>query len=152
MTFSDDSFMPIFASILLATLGIGLCSSAAFIEEDQYKVLKREPLLFDEKYVKELSVRYEQMKKKQGFFLIMGVCLLVGGFLAFALDQNHLAEKGVLEPYYPMFIIFISVGVYFLLRTAIVLDSYKLLARNEDYVNRITFKIRRKIRERIDEF
>lgn len=151
-TIDGHSAMSIFPTIILGTLGIGFCGAAIFIEGDQYKILKREPLLFDKSYKEELIERYEQVKKRRGAFLVIGVSLFVAGILGLAIGQNYLSEAGTLKAYYPLFIGMAAIGIFLLFRIALVLDGYKLLARNEEYVNRITFKVVRKLKQRIDEF
>ncbi|MGM1047575.1 MAG: hypothetical protein ACQEXX_15675 [Bacillota bacterium] len=63
--FNQDPSMYALPTIIIATVGVGITSSANYLEEDQYKILKKEPLLFDEKYLKELKVRYEKTKITQ---------------------------------------------------------------------------------------
>ncbi len=50
--------------ILFATIGVVTITSTLSTEKEKYKVLKKEPLLIDKKYLEELRGRYETMKKK----------------------------------------------------------------------------------------
>lgn len=44
--------------IMIAVLGIGAVT-AGFIEEDRYTILKKESLIFDQNFLKELKARYK---------------------------------------------------------------------------------------------
>lgn len=132
-------------------IGFGIIVSGGMLEEDKYKILKQEPLLLDEKYLKELKARYEKMKKKYAAFTIAGICLFAAGFLLFGLgDKYKIAEA--LEPYHPASIILIAVGLYMFTRTATVLEGYELLTNNEKHVRKLSFKIRRKFRKKVNGF
>ncbi|MBS3678762.1 helix-turn-helix transcriptional regulator [Ornithinibacillus massiliensis] len=147
--FKQDPSVYIIPTIILATFGIGMFVSVSFIEDSQYKVLKKESLFFDEKYHSELTARYALLKKKYGVINFIGMCLFVAGLLAFGIDRKYITSE-FLVPYYPVCIGMISIGLYIITRTSIFLDAYKLLAKNEEYINSFSFKIRRKVRERVD--
>lgn len=149
--FEGNPEIYIIPTILLATLGIGMFVSAGFLEEEQYKILKREPLQFDRKYLGNLSLRYEGLKKKYRFIIVIGACFLVAGILTISIEMNYI-HSGMLESYLPFCIGLIAIGLYMLIRTSIILEGYKLLAQNEEYTNRILFKLRQRVRKIIDEF
>lgn len=150
--FNQDASMYTLPTIIIGTIGFATCVSTGFLEEDQYKVLKQEILLFDEKYLKELTLRYENIKKKYAIIMIIGISFFVGGMLGFLLEKKHITSPGFLVPYYPILIICIAIGLYIIVRTSTILDGYKLLANNENYTSGILFKFRRRIRKVLDEF
>lgn len=149
--FKQDPAIYIIPTIIFATFGIGMFVSAAFLEEDQYKVLTTESLLFDEKYLKELNVRYESMKKRYFVISLVGCCLFVAGLLGFGIERKFISSE-VLVPYYPVFIGLIAIGIYIIVRTSALLEAYKLLAKNETYTGKFGFRLRRKVRKKFDEF
>ncbi|MEG0438071.1 helix-turn-helix domain-containing protein [Solibacillus cecembensis] len=149
--FNQDPTIYIIPTILLATFGIGMFVSTSFIEENQYKVLKTEPLLFDEKYLKELTARYENLKKRYFVINLVGSGLFVAGILAIGIERRFITSEFLL-PYYPICIGIIAIGIYISIRTSNQLDAYKLLAKNDIYTNRIFFKFQRKMRKKLDEF
>ena len=53
---------------------------------------------------------------------------------------------------FPIFIGMIAIGLYIVVRTSTLHDAYKLLANNQAYTERYSFKLRRKFRKKIDEF
>lgn len=138
-------------TIILATFGIGMFVTVSFLEENQYKVLKTEPLLFDEKHLEELIQRYENMKKSYVIINLVGMCLFVAGLLASGIERKYI-DSDFLVPYYPVCIGMIAVGIYIIMRTSILLEAYKLLAENKVYSNSFSFKFRRKIRKKVDDF
>ncbi|MFJ7982611.1 helix-turn-helix domain-containing protein [Lysinibacillus xylanilyticus] len=150
--FKQDPSTYLIPTIIFATIGIGLLASTSFFEEDKYKVLKQEPLLLDEKYLQELSIRYERMKKKCSFIMIAGFGLFVVGFIPIGLERKNIISEDFLTPYYPVCIVFIAVGIYIFTHMSNTLDAYKLLAKNEVFTNRIGYKFRKKVRKKFDDF
>lgn len=150
--FKQDPSTYLIPTIIFATIGMGLLASTSFFEEEKYKVLKQEPLLFDEKYLQELNIRYGRMKNKYAIFMIVGFGLFALGFLPIGLERKKIISADFLTPYYPICISLIAVGIYILTHMSNILDSYKLLARNEVYINRFGFKFRKKVRKKFDDF
>lgn len=148
--FKQDPSFYLIPTIIFATIGIGLLASTSFFEEDKYKVLKQEPLLFDEKYLQELSSRYERMKKKYAIFMIAGFGLFAVGFLPIGFERKKIISDDFLTPYYPICIGLIAVGIYIYTYMSNILDAYKLLAMNEVHTNRFGFKFRKKVRKKLD--
>jgi len=149
--FNQDPAMYMIPTIVCATFGMGIFVTASYLENDQYKVLKRETLLFDEKYKKELTIRYENMKNRYVVINLVGYCFFVAGLLAFGIERK-LITSDFLVPYYPLCIGMIAIGLYITVRTSTLLDAYKLLAKNEEYTNSFRFKIQRKARKKVDHF
>lgn len=148
--FRQDPAIYMIPTIIIATIGIGLFVSVSFLEENQYKILKRETLIFDEKYLNELISRYENMKKKYGVINLIGVGLFIVGILAFGIERKYI-NSDFLVPYYPLCIGMIAVGLYLSMRTSPVLEAYKLLTKNKEYTSSLYFKLRRKIRKKVDD-
>ncbi|MGZ9785800.1 helix-turn-helix domain-containing protein [Bacillus pseudomycoides] len=138
-----------FLIILIATMGVGILGTAIAIEDHQYKILSKEVLLFDQNYLKELLIRYNHNRKKYTVVIIVGVCLIVAGGLPFLFEKKGIVS-GVLIPYYPFCVGLITCGAYILLRTLIILNAYLLLVRNEEYVNRLSFKLQKKGRKKLE--
>lgn len=136
--------------IIIAMLGLGTLVTAGVIEEDRYKILKKEALMFDQNYLQELTIRYEEIKKKYAFVMIVGICSSLVGGLSFLLEKKNVA-LGVLVPYYPVSVVLIVVGVYILIRTSSLLEAYKVLVKNEEHMNRLGFKLLKKVNKKVDD-
>jgi len=149
--FNKDPSLFLIPTIILATIGLIIAISTSLIEENRYKILKQEPLLFDQKYLQELTERYGRVKKSYGIVMLFGICLFVAGMIAFGIERKYMTTPH-LEAYYPLLIGFIAIGIGILTYTSSVMDAYKLLVHNEDYVNKLSFKIRNKLRRKIDDF
>jgi len=147
--FNASTAIYTFLIILLAGIGIVMIVTAISVE-DRYKILRKEALLLDHNYLKELSVRYDDSKKRYAVVMVTGVCLFVAGGIPFFLERKHIVS-GVLVSYYPFCIGLIAVGVYILIRILPILDSYKLLVKNEEYVNKLGFKLLRKGRKKLED-
>ncbi|MFE3574421.1 helix-turn-helix domain-containing protein [Lysinibacillus sp. NPDC059133] len=149
--FKQDPSTYLIPTIIFATIGIGLLASTSFFEEDKYKVLKQEPLLFDEKYLQEINIRYERMKKKYAIFMVAGFGIFALGFIPIGFVRKKIISDDFLTPYYPICIGLIAVGIYIFTHLSNILDAYKLLARNEVHTNRFGFKFRKKVIKKFDD-
>ncbi|MGG0369605.1 helix-turn-helix domain-containing protein [Priestia endophytica] len=148
--FNQNTALSTFLIILIATFGVGVIGIATFLENHQYKILRKEPLLLDQNFLKELSVKYEHSKKRYAAVIVVGVCLLASGLMPFLFEKKNITS-GVLIPYYPFCMGLIAIGSYILLRTLPILHSYSLLVKNEEHVNRLSFKLLRKGRKKLED-
>lgn len=143
------SLLGVLLIIIIATLGIISFATLGF-EQGQYAVLKKEVLLFDSNYFKELTARYEGFKRKHFGTTVVGACLLAIGVLAFGLEKK--LEMGILVPYYPIFIFLIAIGLTLSVRTVTMISAYQLLINNKDHTNRFGFKLKQKVKKKLDEY
>lgn len=147
--FGTNSILSMLLIIGLVALGIISFATLGF-EGDQYKQLKNEKLVFDPNYAKELTMRYDGLKRKHNGVNVLGACLLVIGILPFALERKWHMEA--LVPYYPIFICLIAIGLPLFIRIAIILSGYKLLVYNDEHTDRFGFKLKQKAKKKFDEF
>src|SRR5699024_2718020 len=140
--FDQDPTKYAIPTVMIAIVGVGIIAYAYTYEEDRYKILSREPLLFDDQYLQALKNQYEHMKKKYTFFMSLGSVLFFIGFLPLIFEQKELTA-GFFTPYYSLCITFMAVGLYLLVRVGTVLEAYKLLAKNEEHAGKIFFKMKR---------
>lgn len=150
LAFGRNPIIQIPIIIMFAMLGIGMLVTADIIEEDSYNILTREVLMFDQKFLKELTVRYETIKKKYTAIIIAGYCLMALGGLVFGLEE--IIVSGVLVSYYPVSVVLIAVGFYMILRTSSILEAYQLMVKNEEHTNRLVFKLKQKFRKKVEDF
>ncbi|MGG0473524.1 helix-turn-helix transcriptional regulator [Priestia aryabhattai] len=148
--FDQNKALSTFLIILIATFGIGIIVSTVFLGGHQYKVLSKEPLLLDHHYLKELSLKYIHTKKKYAVVMVLGVCLLAGGAMPFLFEKKGIVS-GDLVPYYPFCLGMIAISSYILLQTLPILYSYMLLVNNEEYINRLSFKLLKKGKKKLEE-
>jgi transcriptional regulator with XRE-family HTH domain/predicted membrane protein len=149
LIFKQNSVFELLLIIIIATLGVVAFASAGF-DGSQYTILQKEVLLFDPNYLKELATRYKNIKRKYSVIMVTGLCLLIVGFLAFALEKK--LNMGVLVPYYPIFVVLIAIGLYMFIRTLTIISAYHLLVENEEYTGRFYFKLRQKARRKFNDF
>lgn len=150
--FHQDPSTYLIPTIIFATIGMGSLAFTSFLEEDQYKVLKQEVLVLDEKYVQELNIRYESLKRKNIIFMGIGFGIFGMGFLPIGLAKKKIITTSFLTPYYPICIGLVAVGIFIVTYIMTILDAYKLISRNEIYSNRFSFKLKRKLRKKFDDF
>lgn len=144
-----NSMLGVLLIIIIATLGVISFATLGF-DQGQYSILKKEVLLFDSDFFKELTGRYEGFKRKHLGIMVIGACLLAVGFLAFALEKK--LDIGILVPYYPIFVFLIAVGLYMSVRTLTILSAYQLLVNNDEHTSRFSFKLKQKLKKKFDEF
>ena len=132
-----------FLSLSFAVLGIGAMMAPVTIEESRYNVLKKEELLFDQNFLKELTNRYAIIKKKYAAVVIVGFCFIAAGAIPFLFEEKHITS-GELVQYYPYCVVLIAIGVYLFVRVLGVLETYRILVENKEYSNRFIFKLKRK--------
>ena len=115
--------------------------------QEQYKILKKEPLLFDYEYLKELSNIYAFRKKKHKMIAVPCTILFIVGIIILALTS-----KGyfVWSEYHSFVFLGFAVGLFGFVYSCGVMEAYELLTGNEEYTSRLFFKLRRKMKEKLD--
>lgn len=149
--FKQDPIIYAILISIIAVLGIGSIT-AGFMEEDRYTILKKEALLFDQNYFKELKVRNENIKKKCTALIVVGVCSIAAGGISFLLVKKEIVASDILLPYYPIFIALIAVGVYILIRTLIIVDAYRILVKNEEHIKHLSNNLLKRVNKRLNNF
>lgn len=132
-----------------AVLGVGAAVAAIFAEQQDHKVLKAEPLLFDHEFFKELSAEYRSLKKKYTLVAVPCTFLWIVGLLAILFTA-----KGYLEwtGFHALAFLGFAAGLYGFTQSVGAMDAYELLVNNQQYCSRSFFKLRRKIRAWLDRF
>lgn len=147
--FKQNTTVYAFLIVAFAAIGFVTIIAAVSTEKEQYKILKKEPLLFDEKYLVELRHRYEMIKKKHFLSMITSGVSIILGILPFILETQSITS-GVLAPYYPVSIVLIAIGIYTFIRIMPILEAYKLFVKNGEYTDKLSFKLKRKVRNKVD--
>lgn len=145
--FSTNTTWRFLGMIICATIGIIFLVLAMFSEQTQYKVLKQEPLLFDYDYLKDLSNEYTLRKKKYVAVAIPCTVLFIIGILILIFTK-----KGYMpwSDYHSFVFLGFAIGLLGFAYSAGVMEAYELLVKNESYSTRLFFKIKRKMKEKID--
>lgn len=151
LIFKETPRLTIIPTIILTMIGISIIVSVAFIDDNKYKVLKREILIFDQSYLKELRELYEGIRKKYIIITVIAACLGIAGGIPFLLVRKELMDIKILGPYYPIYICFLVAGAYLLIRSISVMESYELLVKNEEHINGLEFKLAKRLRNKINE-
>lgn len=151
LIFKDAPTIYLLLTIIIATLGIGIIVTGGLMEEDRYNIIKKETLLIDQCYLKELKSRYENIRKKYTALIVAGSCSVIIGVIPFLLSKKEFIALEVAAAYYPICVFFISIGAYFLILTMAVLEPYEIIAKNEEYTKRVGFKFLKKVGKKIDD-
>ncbi len=118
-----------------------------FVEQDKYKVLKQEPLLFDYGYLNELSKEYHSVKRKYVAVAVPCTILFIVGILALAFTARGYIEW---SKYHSFIFLGFEIGLFGFVYSVGTMDAYELLVKNEQYSKRFLFKIKKKLKEKVD--
>lgn len=127
---------------------LGVCALivAMFAEQEQYKVLKEEPLLFDPEVRSSLMEEYVALKKKATLIAMPSTILFVLGILALVFSIRGIFPWSSLSV-----LIFLGLGLGlcgFVISLGTI-ETYEILVKNEQYATRFLFKAKRRIKEKI---
>lgn len=144
--FESESIWRILGMAVFSVIGITAIVIAMFISKDEYKVLKKDVLLFDCGYLKELRNEYRSIKRKYATVAIPCTVLFIAGILTFAFTVRGVVPW---SKYHLLIFLGFAVGLYGFVYSTGVMESYELLVNNETYSKRLLFKIKKKTRENI---
>ena len=105
-------------------------------------------LLYTSEYRKELCREYQAQRKKYGIVAIPCCILFVAGIVALAATVRGYLPWSELHAF-----VFLGLGAGLLgfVYTAGMLDAYEQLVENEKYTRRLLFKLRKKVRTKIEQ-
>ncbi len=127
-------------------LGILALVFGMFAEEEQYKILRQEPLLFDYDVQKELTAEYKSVGKKCRMIAIPSISLFIIGMIAIALSMNGTIPW---TGYHALVFLVFSVSLFGYVYSLGVMEAYELLVRNEAHTGSLWFRVRKKISKRL---
>lgn len=128
-------------------MGIICIVLGMFAEQEQYKVLKQEPLLFDYEYMKRLTNEYNANKKKYVAIAIPCTVLFIVGIIALALTARGYFAWSEYHSF--VFLIF-AISLFGFVYSSGMMETYELLVKNEQYSTHLIFKIKKKFKQKID--
>lgn len=128
-------------------IGIGSFVAGSFSEQEQYKVLKEEPLILDYGYLKELSNSYQQKKRIYIVLFVPSIILFIMSILAISFTMRG---TFVWSEYHSFGFLGFAVGLFGFCYCAGVIDAYELLINNQQYSTSLSFRIKRKIKDKIN--
>ena len=118
-----------------------------FIPKNEYKVLRREPLLFDHGFLTGLTREYLSRKKKYAIVAAVSTCLYIAGLLALAFTVRGTFPW---TDYHLLVFIALAVGIFGMVFSAGTMAAYEILVHNDNHSNSIWFQLRRKVKSKID--
>ncbi|MEG0295909.1 MAG: helix-turn-helix transcriptional regulator [Clostridium sp.] len=133
----------------MVTVGIGLLIAASFME-DEYKELKKESLIFDEKFLGHLKNKYSVIRKKYIGLIITGLCCMFAGGTIILLFEKGIGTTDKITEFYLISTVLIVIGIGILVYFTSILEAYELLVKNEEYTNKLSFKLLKRIRKKKD--
>lgn len=128
-------------------VGIIALVVSMFVSNDEYKIMKKESLIFDYDFLKGLTVSYSSVKKKYTMVAIICTVLCVAGLLVLAVTARGIFPW---TDYHVFVFLALAVGVFGVIYSAGAMEAYELLVYNETYSNSLWFKLKRKLRSKFD--
>lgn len=125
-------------------LGIGLMVFGMFAENEHYKILKQEPLLFDYAYIKALRDEYAFKKRKYMFIAIPSTIFFILSLVGLGLTVSKWSA------YHSLLFLSFGIGLFGFTYSSNIIATYELLVENEHYLSSLLFKLKRKFRDKID--
>lgn len=132
---------------LCIALGIIIVIPCLFMEQHKYKILEQEPLIFDCSYLKELKEEYRDVKRRCKMIAIPSTFLFIAGLLLLAVTMRG---EIVWSDFHLLVFFSLAIGILGFVLSIGTMEAYELLVSNEQYCQRFWFKIKRKIRNKID--
>lgn len=138
-------------------LGMGLCVllgvcaavAAMFSQGEDYAALRREPLLLDQAVLKELREEYRALRCRYLLVAVPSTVLFVLGLLALAVTSRGMVPW---TAYHALVFLGLAAGLWGFVWSLSAMDSYELLVENQRYCAGTWFKLRRRVRAKLDSF
>ncbi len=136
-----------FGMAVCVVIGVFCIVLGIFSEQQEYNILKKEPLLFDFEYLKELKSEYYSKKKKYILIAIPCTVLFVVGLITLILTG-----KGYLlwSEYHSFVFLGFSVSIFGFVYSFGLMEAYELLVENERLSKSLFFRLKKRLREKID--
>lgn len=145
--FPAETHWRIIGIALCIVLGIITIIPCLFMEVDKYKILEQEPLIFDYNFLKELSDEYRHVKRRCKMIAIPCTFLFVIGLLILGITMRDVLAW---TEYHSLVFLGIAIGILGFVLSIGMMEAYELLIKNEQYCQRTWFKLKRKIRNKIE--
>ena len=132
---------------LCVLLGICAAVAAMLSQREDYAVLRREPLLLDQAVLKELRDEYRALRGRYLLVAAPSVVLLVSGLLALAA-----ASRGMVPwtGYHALAFLVLAAGLWGSVWSLSAMDGYELLVENQRHCAGVWFKLRRRLRGKLE--
>lgn len=127
-------------------LGILMLVSAMFTEQDRYKILRREPLLFDYDVLRELTAEYGIVGKKCRWIAMPSVSMFIIGMIVISLTVGGTIPW---TGYHALVILVFAASLFGYVYSLGLMGAYELLVRNEKHTGSLWFRLKKKIREKL---
>lgn len=133
---------------IMVTMGVAFFIKGIMFE-DNYKTLKKQALIFDEKVLKDLSEKYNSIKNKYRTLIAVGVCSICFGLVIFIFLKKGLISQANNVGYQIICTLVVSMGIFISGYFTSIIEAYEILIKNEEYTNKLSFKLERKIEKKI---
>ena len=138
--------------LVLVLAGGYLALRGLLSQDKKYRVLAREPLLFDPNYLKVLQGDWRRLRGRYRAVFVLALPLLLASLWLLTYDGGALAKDftGGVPGHLYTATAFLALSAVLLVCSGATVRGYELLAENEDRARGLWFRLRRKLRKRAD--
>ncbi len=139
LIFSENSPMLWVVGMALATVGIGIIIAACLSDKDyDYKVLKRNALIFDNNFLTELRERYRSLRKRYIAMIIWSFGIILFGATGILIFDESTTAYNIYSIIYTFMAVF---SIFNFIYSFSMMDAYELLVENEKHTNSLWFRL-----------
>lgn len=120
-------------SFIIIALGVALFVSMGF-EEETYKMIKKEPLVFDREYLTQVREHYKVLSKKLKNLIVAGIMMFfLTGAIAILVDDTFRVAKERAEIFDGIYLLLIGIGVFMIVYASCIMSGYEVIIDNDKY-------------------
>ena len=118
---------------------LGIASGVAILvlqgfQVNRYEEIEKQPLIFDEDFLREFQSKYVSMRKKYGFCIAAGIVIIIASYAVNILVEDILMLPSQYEAIYP---IFWASGIAAIIINVSALTSCNVIAKNKEHINEL---------------
>lgn len=146
--FAHDDTMRTLSMAFCVALGIACMIIGCMKEKEEYKVIKQEPLIFDQECLKDLTRQYHQKEKRyQGFAAVSAIVFVFCVIPVFLSGKELLAWSD----YHMFSFLGMAISSFGFVQCIGCIEMYEVLIKNEQYHKQVWVRVMRKIRKKLSE-
>ena len=101
----------------------------------RYEEVEKQPLIFDQDFLRKFQVEYFVERKKYGIGIVTGIMLILASCATSILIEDILKLSSQYEAMYP---VFWATGIAFLIINGSALNAYHVMVKNKEHMKELT--------------
>lgn len=146
----DNQDLKIIVMAIFIAFGVAFFIGASLKEVGKFKILKREPLLFDNTFLKELNIEYHHLSRKYMVLAFIGAFLIFVGATPIVIIVREFMSIKEFSSWHSMCFLMIGIGFLCFIVAVSSIETYQMLVKNNEYTNRFSVKLMNRIHRFIE--